>query len=143
MMIHGTGGGFDQGLLFAAGLRQQGFRIIAPSRLAATLKSQRKSVDSSPKNAAHDPFRTHCMPYTRVRPKAFGGPEALELETVADLPVPQAGEVRIRVLVTSAAFTDVMIRKGLYPDVKEKPPFTPGYDLVGVVDAAPATGSPT
>ena len=32
MMIHGTGGGFDQGLLFAAGLRQQGFRIISPSR---------------------------------------------------------------------------------------------------------------
>jgi pimeloyl-ACP methyl ester carboxylesterase len=32
MMIHGTGGGFDQGLLFAASLRQQGFRIIAPSR---------------------------------------------------------------------------------------------------------------
>lgn len=32
MMIHGTGGGFDQGLLFAAGLRRQGFRIIAPSR---------------------------------------------------------------------------------------------------------------
>jgi pimeloyl-ACP methyl ester carboxylesterase len=32
MMIHGTGGGFDQGLLFAAGLRQRGFRIVAPSR---------------------------------------------------------------------------------------------------------------
>jgi pimeloyl-ACP methyl ester carboxylesterase len=32
MMIHGTGGGFDQGLLFATRLRQQGFRIIAPSR---------------------------------------------------------------------------------------------------------------
>lgn len=32
MMIHGTGGGFDQGLLFAAGLRAGGFRIIAPSR---------------------------------------------------------------------------------------------------------------
>lgn len=32
LMIHGTGGGFDQGLLFAARLRQQGFRIIAPSR---------------------------------------------------------------------------------------------------------------
>jgi NADPH:quinone reductase-like Zn-dependent oxidoreductase len=27
-----------------------------------------------------------------------------------------------------------MIRKGQYPDVKEKPPFTPGYDLVGEVD---------
>jgi 2-hydroxy-6-oxonona-2,4-dienedioate hydrolase len=32
MMIHGTGGGFDQGLLFAAGLRRSGFRIVAPSR---------------------------------------------------------------------------------------------------------------
>jgi 2-hydroxy-6-oxonona-2,4-dienedioate hydrolase len=32
MMIHGTGGGFDQGLLFASGIRQRGFRIIAPSR---------------------------------------------------------------------------------------------------------------
>ena len=32
MMIHGTGGGFDQGLLFAAGLRQRGVQVIAPSR---------------------------------------------------------------------------------------------------------------
>lgn len=45
-------------------------------------------------------------------------------------------ELRIRVLVTSAAFTDVMIRKGMYPYVKSKPPFVPGYDLVGVVDKA-------
>ncbi len=32
MMIHGTGGGFDQGLLFAHGLVEAGFRIVAPSR---------------------------------------------------------------------------------------------------------------
>jgi pimeloyl-ACP methyl ester carboxylesterase len=32
MMIHGTGGGFDQGLLFAAKLRARGFSIVAPSR---------------------------------------------------------------------------------------------------------------
>ncbi|SDY90394.1 alpha/beta fold hydrolase [Citreimonas salinaria] len=32
MMIHGTGGGFDQGLLFAYRLRDRGFRIVAPSR---------------------------------------------------------------------------------------------------------------
>ncbi|MDG4650355.1 alpha/beta hydrolase [Roseibacterium sp. SDUM158017] len=32
MMIHGTGGGFDQGLLFAHGLLEAGFRIVAPSR---------------------------------------------------------------------------------------------------------------
>jgi 2-hydroxy-6-oxonona-2,4-dienedioate hydrolase len=32
MMVHGTGGGFDQGLLFAGKLRDLGFQIIAPSR---------------------------------------------------------------------------------------------------------------
>jgi 2-hydroxy-6-oxonona-2,4-dienedioate hydrolase len=32
MMIHGAGGGFDQGLLFGHGLREAGFQIIAPSR---------------------------------------------------------------------------------------------------------------
>ena len=32
LMIHGTGGGFDQGLRFASGLRRLGHRIIAPSR---------------------------------------------------------------------------------------------------------------
>lgn len=75
------------------------------------------------------------MPYNRVRLNAFGGPENLELETVADLPQPKAGEVRVRVLVTSAAFTDVMIRKGMYPDVEEKPPLTLGYDMIGIIDA--------
>lgn len=32
LMIHGTGGGFDQGLAFGAALRRRGHRIIAPSR---------------------------------------------------------------------------------------------------------------
>lgn len=32
MMIHGTGGGFDQGLRFGQSLMARGFRIIAPSR---------------------------------------------------------------------------------------------------------------
>ncbi|SIS85853.1 hypothetical protein SAMN05421759_104356 [Roseivivax lentus] len=65
------------------------------------------------------------MSWTRVRLTTFGGPDELKLETVTDLPVPAADEVRVRVLVTSAAFTDVMIRNGLYPDVNAKPPFTP------------------
>ena len=51
-----------------------------------------------------------------------------------ELPEPKPGEVRVKVLATSAAFTDVWIRKGTYPDVKEKPPFSPGYDMVGVAD---------
>lgn len=32
LMIHGTGGGFDQGLRFASALKQRGHRIVAPSR---------------------------------------------------------------------------------------------------------------
>jgi hypothetical protein len=32
LMIHGTDGGFDQGLRFAAALEQLGHQIIAPSR---------------------------------------------------------------------------------------------------------------
>jgi len=75
------------------------------------------------------------MPYSRIVLKAFGAPEELELESVDALPEPGTGEVRVRVLVTSAAFTDVMIRKGMYPDVREKPPFVPGYDMVGIIDA--------
>jgi hypothetical protein len=75
------------------------------------------------------------MSWKKIVLTAFGGTDGLEVQTVETPPEPGAAEVRVRVLVTSAAFTDVMIRKGMYPDVKETPPFTPGYDLVGVVDA--------
>lgn len=75
------------------------------------------------------------MSYKRVVISEFGGPEVLRVVEEPSLPKPKSGEVRIRVLATSAAFTDVMIRKGKYPDVKEKPPFSPGYDMVGVIDS--------
>jgi len=74
------------------------------------------------------------MGYKRVVITEFGGPEVLKMIEETKLPEPKSGEVRVKVLVTGAAFTDVMIRKGKYPDVKEKPPFSPGYDMVGVVD---------
>lgn len=74
------------------------------------------------------------MSYQRVVITAFGGPEVLKLIEEKKLPEPKPGEVRVKVLATSAAFTDVMIRKGQYPDVKEKPPFSPGYDMIGIVD---------
>src|SRR6056297_533987 len=76
------------------------------------------------------------MSWKKIVLTDFGGPDRLALQTVDALPEPGTGEVRVRVLVTSAAFTDVMIRKGLYPDVKEKPPFIPGYEMVGIIDAA-------
>ena len=75
------------------------------------------------------------MSYQRIMLRAFGGPEQLELETVEDLPEPAAGEVRVKVLSAGTGFTDTIIRQGQYPGVKEKPPFVPGYDWFGVVDA--------
>ena len=74
------------------------------------------------------------MSFQRVVLSAFGGPENLHLETVDELPEPAEGEVRVRVLTAGTGFTDTVIRQGQYPDVKEKPPFTPGYDWFGVVD---------
>jgi len=44
------------------------------------------------------------------------------------------GEVRVRELAASVQFTDVMLRKGKYPDLTEKPPLVLGYDVVGEVD---------
>lgn len=69
----------------------------------------------------------------RVIITRFGGPDVLAVED-APIPNPGAGEVRLEVLATTASFTDTMIRSGNYPAVREKPPFSPGYDLVGRVD---------
>ncbi len=74
------------------------------------------------------------MEYKFISLKKFGGPEVLEVQTAESLPEPSKGEVRVKVLATSASFTDTLIRKGIYPDVKDKPPITPGYDMVGIVD---------
>ena len=74
------------------------------------------------------------MSYKRIIITDFGEPEVMQLIEEKTLPEPKLGEVRIKVLKTSANFTDVMIRKGKYPDVKDKPPFTLGYDMVGIVD---------
>ena len=69
----------------------------------------------------------------RVLVTARGGPEVLKL-IEEDLPEPQAGQVRVRVLAAGVAFADILIRRGLYPG---NPPFplTPGYDIVGEIDA--------
>ncbi|MCP4540254.1 MAG: zinc-binding dehydrogenase [Chloroflexi bacterium] len=74
------------------------------------------------------------MGYKRVIITEFGGPEVLKVVEEAALPEPGPSEVRVKVLVTSACFTDTMVRKGSYIEVKDKPPFSPGYDIVGVVD---------
>lgn len=74
------------------------------------------------------------MSYRYISFKEFGGPEVLDLVTEEHLPEPKESEVRVKVLAASINFTDTLIRRGIYPDVKEKPPITPGYDMVGIID---------
>lgn len=75
------------------------------------------------------------MSYQRVVAGRFGGPDVLEVVDQAELPQPGRGEVRVKILAAGTGFTDTLLRRGLYPYLKDKPPFTPGYDIVGLVDA--------
>jgi NADPH2:quinone reductase len=68
----------------------------------------------------------------RVEIDRFGGPEVLNVVEVDD-PRPGPGEVRVRVLASGVSFTDTQLRAGTYLG-GPKPPFTPGYELVGIVD---------
>jgi len=63
----------------------------------------------------------------------FGGPEVLKLVEEDD-PRPAPGEVRVKVLAAGVSFTDAQLRAGTYLPGAPKPPFTPGYELVGVVE---------
>ena len=74
------------------------------------------------------------MPWQHVRVSRFGGPEVLELAEEQTIPDPGPGEVRIKVLAAGTGFTDTFIRRGRYLDFKGPLPFTPGYELVGVVE---------
>src|SRR5216110_3838039 len=62
----------------------------------------------------------------------YGGPEVLQVVEEDD-PRPGPGEVRVRVLAAGVSFSDALLRTGTYLG-GPKPPFTPGYELVGVVE---------
>jgi NADPH:quinone reductase len=69
-----------------------------------------------------------------VQLRGFGGPEELDM---VDALLPTAGraEVRVRVLASSVEYTDVPIRRHLYPQtMSRRPPLVLGYDLVGEID---------
>ena len=68
----------------------------------------------------------------RIIVTQYGGPDTLQVveEKCAD---PGHGEVRVRVLAAGVALPDVLAREGIHPETP-KVPFTPGWDLIGVVD---------
>lgn len=73
------------------------------------------------------------MRHQRIVVSHYGGPDELRL-VEENAPEPQAGEVRVKVLAAGVAMPDVMAREGIHPETP-RTPYTPGWDLVGVVDA--------
>jgi NADPH:quinone reductase-like Zn-dependent oxidoreductase len=73
------------------------------------------------------------MRNARVVLTALGGPEVLKM---VEENIREAGahEVLVRILACGVAFADVLMRRGLYPGVPALP-YTPGYDIVGVVES--------
>ena len=68
----------------------------------------------------------------RVVIDRFGGPEVVSVADECE-PTPGVGEVRVHVLASGVSLSDAQMRAGTYLG-GPKPPFTPGYELVGIVD---------
>jgi len=67
-----------------------------------------------------------------IRVDAYGGPEVLRLQEV-ETPQPGPGQARIAVVAAGLNFVDIYIRRGEYTTLT--PPYIPGFEGAGVVDA--------
>src|SRR5438045_9558176 len=72
------------------------------------------------------------MRHARVIVTHYGGPDELRV-VEEECPEPKKGEVRVRVLAAGVSLPDILMREGVHPETRAVP-FTPGWDLVGVVD---------
>lgn len=72
------------------------------------------------------------MKYRRVIVTKPGGPSVLQV-IEEDLRDPSPTEIRVKVLTTGISFIDILLREGNAPNLP-KYPFTPGCDIVGIVD---------
>jgi NADPH:quinone reductase-like Zn-dependent oxidoreductase len=70
--------------------------------------------------------------YRSVTVTERGDPSVLKV-VESDLRPPAGGEARIRVLATPVCLPDVQARYGQTP-IAPKPPFVPGYAIIGTVD---------
>lgn len=72
------------------------------------------------------------MRHTRIVVTHYGGPDAIQV-LEEECPEPKVGEVRVRVLAAGVSMPDIMAREGIHPETPSVP-YTPGWDLVGLVD---------
>src|SRR6266852_2905032 len=76
--------------------------------------------------------RKRSVRHTRVIITHYGGPDALRV-VEEECPEPKDREVRVRVLAAGVSLPDLLMREGVHPETPRLP-FTPGWDLIGVVD---------
>ncbi len=69
------------------------------------------------------------MRYHRIVQTPKGDVEFVEDE-IAD---PCPGEVRLKIQAAGVSFADMLMREGIHPEARRKP-FTPGWDVVGIVE---------
>ncbi len=72
------------------------------------------------------------MRYRHVVVRQVGEPGVMRVEE-DELAPPGPGQVLVRVLAADVSFSDVNVRRGRYPGAP-RPPFTPGYAMVGTVE---------
>jgi len=70
--------------------------------------------------------------HTRIIVTHYGGPDVLRV-VEEECPEPKDGEARVKVLAAGVSLPDIMMREGIHPETPPLP-FTPGWDLVGIVD---------
>jgi NADPH:quinone reductase len=72
------------------------------------------------------------LKHARIIVTHYGGPDALPV-IEEERPEPKGDAVRLRVLAAGVSLPDLMMREGVHPETP-RVPFTPGWDLIGVVD---------
>ncbi|MCX7625864.1 MAG: zinc-dependent alcohol dehydrogenase family protein [Candidatus Sumerlaeaceae bacterium] len=72
----------------------------------------------------------------------FGDPEKLTIQEAAD-PIPARGEVRVRLTSVGINHADLMARRGEYKLYSGDPPFTPGLEGAGFIEAVGEDVSPS
>ena len=85
------------------------------------------------KAITQDKYGSPGIKHHRVVVTRHGGPDVLQV-VKEDLPEPQAGEVRVKVLAAGVSAYDLMFRQSGRLPGTPRVPFTLGADVVGVVD---------
>jgi NADPH:quinone reductase-like Zn-dependent oxidoreductase len=72
------------------------------------------------------------MRQTKVVVTRYGGPEVITVSE-QECPAPMTGEILVKILAAGVSLPDVLAREGVHPETP-RVPYTPGWDLVGIVD---------